>query len=378
MEHATAHRKATGRPSIKNTQRKAPFFKITTSTVLKKLCIINAAAEHSYNYALDTYYPGLVGEPRMTAWKRIYRWEQNRAKLEAAASQPSLQGKKSLRAKGTSTTLTTSDEESLSKWVNELRDEGIPVSNELLQTRALEIARDIGLGENQFKASILDQSRSGQADINQGEATLAAFSAHIREIVETNDIDFIYNADQTGINYEYIPKKTIDKTGTKTVWIKGCGHDKVRLTAMLLADTNGVKYPLFLVLKSVSSTVKTVVQENLQKRNGFGCQVWREIEELQERHPSRIFGNPTAWWNSHISMQFLSYHFGHRRGKPCKPVLLLWDDFSAHFTSEVCTLAKELNAILEKIPPRFTWICQPADVSWVKPMKTQMRRRWVE
>ncbi|CAK4966760.1 unnamed protein product, partial [Aphanomyces euteiches] len=132
---------------------------------------------------------------------RIYRWEQNRAKLEAAASQPSLQGKKSLRAKGTSTTLTTSDEESLSKWVNELRDEGIPVSNELLQTRALEIARDIGLGENQFKASILDQSRSGQADINQGEATLAAFSAHIREIVETNDIDFIYNADQTGINY---------------------------------------------------------------------------------------------------------------------------------------------------------------------------------
>ncbi|CAK4597751.1 unnamed protein product, partial [Aphanomyces euteiches] len=201
MEHATAHRKATGRPSIKNTQRKAPLFKITTSTVLKKLCIINAAAEHSYNYALDTYYPGLVGEPRMTAWKRIYRWEQNRAKLEAAASQPSLQGKKSLRAKGTSTTLTTSDEESLSKWVNELRDEGIPVSNELLQTRALEIARDIGLGENQFKASILDQSRSGQADINQGEATLAAFSAHIREIVETNDIDCIYNADQTGINY---------------------------------------------------------------------------------------------------------------------------------------------------------------------------------
>ncbi|KAG9399278.1 hypothetical protein AC1031_012232 [Aphanomyces cochlioides] len=56
-------------------------------------------------------------------------------------------------------------------------------------------------------------------------------------------------------------------------------------------------------------------------------------------------------------MQFLSYHFGHRRGKPCKTVLLLWDDFSAHFTSE---------------------ICQPADVSWVKPMKTQMRCRWVE
>ncbi|CAK5118360.1 unnamed protein product, partial [Aphanomyces euteiches] len=108
---------------------------------------------HSYNYALDTYYPGLVGEPRMTAWKRIYRWEQNRAKLEAAASQPSLQGKKSLRAKGTSTMLTTSGEESLSKWVNKLRDEGIPVSNELLHTRALEIARDIGLGENQFKAS---------------------------------------------------------------------------------------------------------------------------------------------------------------------------------------------------------------------------------
>jgi hypothetical protein len=300
--------------------------------------------------------------------------------------------KKSLRPQGTSTTLNKATEEGLADWVNELRSEGIPVSNLLMQSRALEVARDLGFGPNDFKASdawiqgfmkrwrfaMRSKSRAGQADLAQGEAKLAEFSARIREVVASKGVETIFNADQTGINYEYIPKKTINTQGAKTVWIKGSGHEKDRLTAMVLADSNGVKYPLFLVLKTGESKIAKVVQENLAQRNGFGRTLWPEIEELQERHPSRIFGNPTAWWNSKISLQFLTYHFGHRRGTSSKPVLLLWDDFSAHFTDEVKTLAGELNVILERIPPSFTWICQPADVAWMKPIKSALRRRWVE
>ncbi|KAF0730410.1 hypothetical protein Ae201684P_021825 [Aphanomyces euteiches] len=203
--------------------------------------------------------------------------------------------------------------------------------------------------------------------IQQGESVLAEFSARVRKIVDDNDIEDIYNANQTAINYEYIPKKTLDGTGTKTVWIKGSGHEKDRLTAMVLSDAKGTKYPLFLVLKTSKSTVAENVSENLKFRHGFGPIFWPEIEEIQERHPSRFYGNPTGWWNGHISVEFLNYHFGHRHGTESKFVLLLWDDFSAHFTPEVITLAAELRVILEKIPPTYTCICQPADVRLEQP-----------
>ncbi|KAF0721453.1 hypothetical protein Ae201684_019131, partial [Aphanomyces euteiches] len=55
-----------------------------------------------------------------------------------------------------------------------------------------------------------------------------------------------------------------------------------------------------------------------------------------------------------------------------------WDDFSAHFTADVVECAKLCNVILEKLPPTFTWMCQPADVSWIKPIKTKMRHKWID
>jgi hypothetical protein len=211
-----------------------------------------------------------------------------------------------------------------------------------------------------------------------GQKVLEEFALRIKEVVKENNITMIYNADQTAVNYEYVPKTTIDKVGKKTIWIKAAGQDKARATAMLLADSSGTKHPLFIVLKTQASKIHDVVEDNLQSRNGFGRIVWKEIEDLHSCHPSRIYGNPTAWWNSRISMEFLTYHFGDRRGENVPKFLLLWDAFSAHFTSEVVDLAKELNIILEKVPPRYTWICQPADVCWMKPFKSHLRRLWLE
>ncbi|RHY07732.1 hypothetical protein DYB25_013702, partial [Aphanomyces astaci] len=173
---------------------------------------------------------------------------------------------------------------------------------------ALEVAKDLRLSTAQFKAS----------------------PSRIQSVIQEHAIEDIYNADQTGINYEYLPKETINAKGAKTVWIKCAGHEKDRMTAMLLAESKGNKYPLFLVLKSMESKVKKVVQENLTTR------------------------------------------------KNNKPVLLLWDDFSAHFTEDVVAYAKTVNVVLEKIPPTFTWICQPANVAWMKPLKACLRRKWVD
>ncbi|RHY12969.1 hypothetical protein DYB25_007360 [Aphanomyces astaci] len=292
---------------------------------------------------------------------------------------------------GTATTLDFAAEENIANWVCQLRADGVPVSRLLLSCKALEIAKDIGLSAAQFKASLSwvagffrrwgmsmrAKTRSGQSNLEEGEAALDEFASNVKTIIERHGIEDIYNADQTGINYEYLPKETINSKGSKTVWIKCAGHEKDRMTAMVLADSKGTKYPLFLVLKSQQSKIKEVVQDNLTNRNGFGRQVWQDIEELHERHPSRIFGNPTAWWNSTISIAFLTYHFGHRQGQNVTKVLLLWDDFSAHFTDDVVAYADKVNVVLAKIPPTFTWICQPADVAWMKPLKAYLRRQWV-
>ncbi|RHY05890.1 hypothetical protein DYB36_004722 [Aphanomyces astaci] len=319
------------------------------------------------------------------------RWEKNREHITNKASNPSTANNKNTRLLGTATTLPVEQEEHLASWVHELRSDGIPVSRLLLQCKALEVAKDIGLNEAQFKASpswitgfikrwklsTRAKTRSGQKNLEAGQAALAEFSTRIRKLIEEKGIDDIYNADQTGINYEYIPKHTIDDRGAKTVWIRCSGHEKDRVTAMLLGDTKGTKYSMFLVLKTQASKIKETVVENLTQRNGFGKRVWPEIEDLQERHPSRIYGNPTAWWNGDISKRFLAYHFGHRKGKNLKKVLLLWDDFSAHFSDDVVDYATSLDVILEKIPPTYTWMCQPADLAWMKPMKAMMRKRWV-
>ncbi|RHY36083.1 hypothetical protein DYB38_013041 [Aphanomyces astaci] len=62
--------------------------------------------------------------------------------------------------------------------------------------------------------------RSMRKSRSRQEAALAAFSNRIRQLVQTEAIDDIYNADQTEINFEYIPKHAIDRCGVNTGWIR--------------------------------------------------------------------------------------------------------------------------------------------------------------
>ncbi|RHY97295.1 hypothetical protein DYB35_006196 [Aphanomyces astaci] len=158
---------------------------------------------------------------------------------------------------------------------------------------ALETAIDVGITEDSFLA-------------RDGEAALRDFAERVRTLMTEHDIDLIINADQTGVNYEYLPAKLIHKKGDKTIWIK-CGK----------------KYPLFLVLKTGASKIKAVVQENLTHRHGFGKQVWKQVEPFQNKFGCRLYGNPTAWWNSGICVDFLKFHFTDRPDRATKKVLLL-------------------------------------------------------
>ncbi|KAG6948078.1 hypothetical protein JG688_00015255 [Phytophthora aleatoria] len=60
-------------------------------------------------------------------------------------------------------------------------------------------------------------------------------------------VDMAYNAEQT--------TSTISNKGARTIWIHSTGKDKDRLTFMLLRDSLGRKYLLYLVVKAKPSTV---------------------------------------------------------------------------------------------------------------------------
>ena len=107
-------------------------------------------------------------------------------------------------------------------------------------------------------------------------------------------VDKVYNADQTAVFHEYVPKKTITKEGEKTVWVKCAGREKERVTVILLADESGLKHKPFIVMRTTKSRTPQTVKENITLRHGFGQTVWEEVMPLQERYYCQIYANPTA------------------------------------------------------------------------------------
>jgi hypothetical protein len=143
---------------------------------------------------------------------------------------------------------------------------------------------------------------------------------------------------------------------------------------MLLGDWEGTKYQPFLLFKTGPAKTQAKRAENDALRHGFGETLWkREIKAMQALNKCQIYGNRCAWWNSELSIKFLKFHFGDRPSLD-ENVLLLWDDFSGHWTPELVVFAASINVMLLKIPP---YVCQPADISWNKPFKGGLRALWI-
>ncbi|CAK5020311.1 unnamed protein product, partial [Aphanomyces euteiches] len=118
-----------------------------------------------------------------------------------------------------------------------MKRDGVPVTYEMLRIMAMEMASEAGIRPHKFKASTR-WTRIGQASNEDGANALEEFSTKIRTIIEEERIALVLNADQTAINYEYLPTKTLNSCGEKTVWVKCGGKTKERATAMVLGDAS--------------------------------------------------------------------------------------------------------------------------------------------
>ncbi|KAE8995433.1 hypothetical protein PR003_g2360 [Phytophthora rubi] len=254
----------------------------------------------------------------------------------------------------------------------------------------MDIAKDLDIPDGAFSASYTwvrsftkRHRLSFRAKTHQGQEAppetlekAAVFAKDVARTVEVEGIVNIFNADQTAIFYEMLPKTTLAPTGSKTLWVKCGKKEKERMTAMVMGDIRGNKYRLFLMMKSKPSKLPAMASENHRYRHSFGRRVWKEVKDLQERFGAQIYGNSNAWWTGDLTLELLRFHFGHRTPFD-DPVLLLLDDFSGHWIDEAEEYARTLRVVLMKVPPGLTWLCQPADAVWIKPLKDRLRKEWV-
>nr|CCA17487.1 AlNc14C36G3156 [Albugo laibachii Nc14] len=101
-------------------------------------------------------------------------------------------------------------------------------------------------------------THAGKKDPADALNQAAAFSHEVARRADVKGIKTIYNADQTAVFFELLRRTTITKTGSKSFWVK-CGNmEKERMTEMVLDDSHGLKYPLFLVMKTAPSKILAV------------------------------------------------------------------------------------------------------------------------
>nr|CCA17907.1 conserved hypothetical protein [Albugo laibachii Nc14] len=349
----------------KNGGRKPRQYMRNVPTHSFRLTIIDHYEAHDMPATIERLYPGVVSSVKEAKRKSVYLW---------ATSE-----RRSSREIGTATTLPRDGELDLIKCMNGYRLKGAPLSAVMLTRKSIQMASEDGVSATAFTASLTwrqvflrrhnlafgmrtHQEQISPADIS---AKAADISSELLQRMGELGVDLVYNADQTTDFFEHIPTKTIEAKGTQNVWVRPGEKTKEQVTCMLLGDSFGNKCEPFLVFsKTTTPMKKETAAENNAKQHGFDKLLWIKMYDLQSTFGVHIYANATAWWNAEMSVRFLEYQFGDRRERRVSPILLLWDDLSAHCSERVRICAQEIGVVLMRVPPVYTSVCPRADVSW--------------
>lgn len=380
--------KPVGRTKFNGTGRQERKFTRQAYTYkFKRAAIDHFERTKNIQSTIDRFFPEGSENSKNSKSKLIYKWSKQRALIEFTAANSRLAAHRRVLNVGLGTTMPFEAETLLVKWVNDYRRDGVPISALILQLKAQEIVRGYGISKTPFSVTwqwqrnftnrhrLSFRAKTHQGQITPRDATerALAFSKAVAARVTAEGIKVIYNADQTGIFFELLPRTTLSLTDAKTVWVKCGKKEKERMIAMLLGNSTLRKYPPFLVMKTAPSKKKAMRAENASLRHGFGKRMWDQVYQLQEQQNVRIYRNQSAWWTGVLTIEFLRFHFGH-----CNvfsdPIILLLDDISGHWIPEIETNAASLRVVIMKVPAGLTWLCQPTDAVWIKPAKDRLRR----
>ena len=226
------------------------------------------------------------------------------------------------------------------KWVLIQRSENIPINGTILQEKALGFAKQLNI--EKFQASdgwlhawktlynVSLKEESGESRSVTPEMTNAWNETSLPTILSTYKLKDIYNADEFGLFYQELPKKTLH---TKNEKCSGGKNSKVRLTGMTAASAAGEKLPMFIAGKLANP------------------RCFKNVKYLPCRYRSQV----KIWTNSFLFDEWVK-ELDKKFEKENRKVILIVDNDPAH------PIIGGLKAMeLTFLPPNTTSKTQPMD-----------------
>ena len=169
----------------------------------------------------------------------------------------------------------------------------------------------------------------------------------------------IGNMDQTMCRFDMAPKSTNNIRGEADVRIAATGGAKKGFTVALTALANGEKKPAYIVLKERNGIIPGRVFANLRLPGNV-----------------RVTASPNGWMTGDKMTDWIQRVWGDNRDDVRRLVVL--DMARIHTMQATQDTLTERDTDVVYVPGGCTPICQPADVSWNAPFKSEMRKAWKE
>lgn len=262
-------------------------------------------------------------------------------------------------------------ERTVVEYVREKRNEGLPITVEVIKMKALEVATTLKIVRADFRASrgwcVRMMRRSGlslrrrtslaQKLPSDFAEKLTEFQRYVINLRKKHShlLGQIGNADQTPVFFDMPSNTTVADKGAKSVVVKTTGNEKARLTVMLCVLADGRKLPPFVILRR-----KTLPKEKLPQGIVYRCQ-------------------EKGWMTSDLVLDWIKVVWNRRPGASLKQRgMLVLDAFRGHLTPSVKKALSDEHTDLVVIPGGMTSQLQVLDVSINKPFKDKIRQQYTE
>lgn len=262
-------------------------------------------------------------------------------------------------------------DDALFEFFEKERENGFAVSNRMLEEEALKIATSLGILE--FKASSMYIKRwkkrfnvSMRRGTNESQKlpddyveAANGFLQTVRSLRIKNDYTYfnICNMDQTMVRFDEPYSRTNEVVGNKTIRIANTGCKKRGFTVALAAAASGHKFPAFIILKEPTGRIPP-----------------RVMNELRIPDNVKVTCSVNGWMTSVLMESWLNRIWGQNDDDVRRLIIL--DRASIHTTPQIKEKIENLDTDLVIIPAGCTSLLQPADVSWMSPFKSALRREW--
>ncbi|XP_015925367.2 tigger transposable element-derived protein 2-like [Parasteatoda tepidariorum] len=255
----------------------------------------------------------------------------------------------------------------LIEWIKQRRSEQFPLSRQVIMAQAKNFHRDLGL-ENSCEYSTGWFARFKQCHglrltklcVERANADTEAAEHYVEAVlnlVQTLNItmDQIFNADETGLYYKFLPPTTYTLAGETNP--SGLKVAEDRLTLLACANAAGTcKLRL------------TVIGKSKNPHCLKGVKVF----------PVCYKANKKAWVTQELFIEWFKSEFVQKSGAHCKSVglpddckiVLFLDNCTAHPPAAVLNAN---NVEIEYLPPNCTSIIQPLDQGVLRSLKCRYK-----